>query len=175
MSTMMSIFYWHSGFLADISTIFSWQLDKIILKYTGKITRTTVFVSILYHIMFTSVKYSFWFLKIGLVAVFLWFGFDKFIHPTYWLNAWVPAGFVSFLGRFGLDGSQFVFLLGVFEILVGISLLTSVLTKFFSFLAIIFLVAVFFIAPFNEVVIRDFSLIGGLLAVLFWPHRRRAL
>ncbi|OGN13065.1 MAG: hypothetical protein A3C71_00430 [Candidatus Yanofskybacteria bacterium RIFCSPHIGHO2_02_FULL_43_15c] len=125
--------------------------------------------------MFTSVKASFWFLKIGLAAVFLWFGIDKFIHPTYWLNAWVPAGFISFSSRFNLDGNQFVFLLGIFEVLVGISLLTDVLVKFFSFLAILFLVSVFFIAPLNEVIIRDVGLIGGLLAILFWPHRHRSL
>lgn len=125
--------------------------------------------------MFTSARFSFWFLKIGIAAVFLWFGIDKFIHPTYWLNAWVPAGFVSFLSRFNLDGSQFVFLLGIFEVLVGISLLTDVLVKLFSFLAIIFLLFIFFIAPLNEVIIRDLGLIGGLLAILFWPYRRRSL
>ena len=125
--------------------------------------------------MFTSVKVSFWFLKIGLAAVFLWFGIDKFLHPAYWLNAWVPAGLVSFLSRFNLDGSQFVYLLGIFEILVAVSLLSNVLVKFFSFLAIIFLLSVFFIAPLNEVLIRDIGLVGGLLAILFWPYRRRSL
>jgi len=125
--------------------------------------------------MFASARYSFWFLRIGLAAVFLWFGIDKFIHPVYWLNAWVPSSFISFLSRFHLNGNQFIFLLGIFETLVGISLLTGVLAKFFSFLAVIFLVAIFFTAPFNEVIVRDIGLTGALLAVLFWPSRRHAL
>lgn len=125
--------------------------------------------------MFTSARYSFWFLKISLAAVFLWFGIDKFIHPIYWLNAWVPAGFLAFLAKFNVDGNQFIFWHGIFEILVGVSLLSGVLIKLFSFLAIIFLVFVFFIAPLNEVIIRDIGLIGGFLAILFWPNRRYAL
>ena len=125
--------------------------------------------------MFTSVKFSIWFLRLGLAAVFLWFGIDKFIHPAYWINAWVPAGFLDFLSRFRLDGNQFIFLMGIFEVLVGTSLLTGVLMKLFSFLAIIFLVSIFFTAPFNEVIIRDFGLLGGFLAILFWPYRRRHL
>lgn len=125
--------------------------------------------------MFTSAKYSFWFLKISLATVFLWFGIDKFIHPTYWLNAWVPASFLDFLTKFNLNSHQFIFLLGIFEMLVGGSLLTGVLTKLFSFLSIIFLVSIFFIAPLNEVIIRDIGLIGGFLAVLCWPNRRHSL
>lgn len=124
--------------------------------------------------MFTSAKYSFWFLKISLAAVFLWFGIDKFIHQIYWLNAWVPAGFLAFLAKFNMDGNQFIFLQGIFEVLVGISLLSGVLIKLFSFLAIIFLVFVFFVAPLNEVIIRDIGLIGGFLAILFWPNRRHS-
>lgn len=129
--------------------------------------------------MYRSVRTSHIILTFGLAAVFLWFGIDKFIHPTYWLNAWVPAGFVQFLAYtspiFLLDPQQFIFLLGIFETLVGISLLTGVLAKLFSFLAIIFLAVIFFVVPFNEVVVRDFGLIGGLSAILFWPNRRRAL
>ncbi|MDP3731005.1 MAG: DoxX family membrane protein [bacterium] len=125
--------------------------------------------------MFTSARYSFWFLKIGLAAVFIWFGIDKFIHPSYWINAWVPAGFLTFLARFNIDGQQFIFLMAIFEMLVGISLLTGILVKTFSFLSILFLVSVFFTAPLNEVIIRDIGLIGGFLAILFWPNRRHSL
>ncbi|TSC73793.1 MAG: hypothetical protein G01um101444_462 [Parcubacteria group bacterium Gr01-1014_44] len=105
----------------------------------------------------------------------MWFGIDKFIHPTYWLNAWVPVGFLAFLAKFNIDGHQFIFLQGIFEVLVGVSLLTGVLIKLFSFLAIIFLTSIFFVAPLNEVIIRDLGLIGGFLAILFWPNRRHSL
>ncbi|MBI2676695.1 MAG: DoxX family membrane protein [Candidatus Yanofskybacteria bacterium] len=112
------------------------------------------------------------FLRIGLAAVFLWFGVDKFIHPSYWLNAWVPQWFVGFLERFSVSGLQFIYLNGVFEVLVGVSLLSGFLMRFFSFLSVLFLSAVLFTVGFSEVTIRDAGLIGGFLSLLFWPKRR---
>ncbi len=123
--------------------------------------------------MFTSSKYSHIFLKIGLAAVFLWFGLDKFFHPQYWLNAWVPQWLLLILARFGTSGIQFVYTNGVFEILIGASLLLGVLTRFFSFLAIVFLVGVMFTVGLSEVTVRDFGLIGGFVSLLFWPERAR--
>ncbi|MDO8495577.1 MAG: DoxX family membrane protein [bacterium] len=123
--------------------------------------------------MFTSSKVSGWILRIGLAAVFLWFGADKFIHPNYWLNAWVPDWAVSFLGRFKVTGSQFVYFNGVFEVIVGLSLLTNLFSKFFSFLAILFLISVITMNGINEITVRDIGLIGGLGAILFWPPRPR--
>ncbi|MBI2057559.1 MAG: DoxX family membrane protein, partial [Candidatus Yanofskybacteria bacterium] len=105
-------------------------------------------------------------------AVFLWFGIDKFIHPSYWLNAWVPQWFVDFIGRFGTSGLQFIYLNGVFEVLVGVSLLSGFLMRFFSFLSVLFLAAILFIAGFSEVTVRDLGLIGGFLSLLFWPRKR---
>ncbi len=124
--------------------------------------------------MFTSSRVSNWVLRIGLAAVFLWFGVDKFLHPTYWLNAWVPGWALSFVGKFGVTGSQLVYFNGVFEVLVGLSLLINFGSKLFSFLAILFLATVVAINGINEVMARDLGLIGGFLAILFWPERRRA-
>ena len=111
-------------------------------------------------------------LRIGLAAVFLWFGIDKFFHPTYWINAWVPGGVLSFFDKFGVNDLQFIYLNGIFEVLVGLSLLTGVFIKFFSALAILFLVLIFIFIGFNEVVIRDVGLIGGFAALVMWPKRR---
>ncbi len=123
--------------------------------------------------MFTSTKCSNLFLKIGLATVFLWFGLDKFFHPQYWLNAWVPQGLLSFLARLGTSGIQFVYVNGIFEVLVGVSLLIGVLTRFFSLLAIVFLAVVIFTVGLSEVTVRDIGLIGGFASLLIWPERPR--
>ena len=121
--------------------------------------------------MFGSFGLSIFFLKLGLAAVFLWFGVDKLIHPSYWLNAWVPQWFLGVLAKFGTDGTQFVYTNGIFEILVGVSLLSGILVKFFSFLAAVFLLSVILSVGLNEVIVRDIGLLGGFLALLFLPGR----
>src|SRR3989344_5218754 len=120
--------------------------------------------------MFTSSRYSYLALRLGLAAVFLWFGIDKMFHPSYWLNAWVPQGIQSLIKGFSLTGLQFIYINGIFEILVGLSLVTGVFTKIFSMLAIIFLILVLAFNGISEVTVRDFGLIGGFLAVFLWPN-----
>jgi len=122
--------------------------------------------------MFFSHKNSYLALKLGLAAVFIWFGIDKFIHPNYWINAWLPGGFIDFIERFGLDSTRFIYINGVFEILVGLSFILGVFTKIFSFLGIVFLVVIIITIGLNEIIIRDIGLIGGLLAIFFWPKPR---
>ena len=89
--------------------------------------------------MFTSSRFSYLAIRLGLAAVFLWFGIDKMFHPAYWLNAWVPQNIQSLVEQFGVTGLQFIYLNGIFEILVGLSLITGVFAKLFSVLAVIFL------------------------------------
>jgi len=125
--------------------------------------------------MTKSLKLSYLFLRLGLAAVFLWFGIDKFFNPSYWINAWTPIWLIEFISRFGIDKITLIYLFGIFEILVGISLLSTVFIRIFSFLAIIFLISIFIFAGINEVVIRDLGLIGGFLALLFWPSKNNSL
>lgn len=122
--------------------------------------------------MIYSTKYSYIVLCVGLAAVFFWFGIDKFIHPTYWLNAWVPAWAVAAAAKFGVTGVQFMYVQGILEILIGLSLVSGVFTRFFSAVGVLFLVAILFVVGFNEIAVRDVGLIGGLLAVFLWPERR---
>lgn len=121
--------------------------------------------------MFYSLKYSNIFLRIGLAFVFFWFGIDKFIHPDYWLNAWMPVRIIDFMVSLKIQGSDIVFLIGIFEILVAISLLTNIFVSIFSILAVLFLASIFIFHGVSEVLIRDMGLIGGLLSIFFWPRR----
>lgn len=123
--------------------------------------------------MINSTKYSYLILRIGLAAVFLWFGVDKFIHPAYWLNAWVPPSVLMFVGKLGITATQFIYLNGVFEILVALSMITGVFISFFSLIGGIFLVLVLLFSGFSEVTVRDIGLLGGFISVFLWPDRQR--
>lgn len=123
--------------------------------------------------MFQSLRYSNLFLRLGLAAVFIWFGVDKFLNPQYWLNAWIPQSALSVASKIGVSGMDVVYASGVFELLVGASVLSNVFIKIFSVLALTFLVTVLLTFGINEVLIRDIGLMGGFLSLLFWPERRR--
>jgi uncharacterized membrane protein YphA (DoxX/SURF4 family) len=122
--------------------------------------------------MFTSAKYSGLALRIGIAAVFLWFGIDKFLHPSYWVNAYVGGSLVSVIKIIHISSIQLIYLTGIFELLVGLSLVTGVFTKFFSTLGVAFLISIMFFIGLNEVTIRDIGLIGGLVALVLWPDNR---
>ena len=122
--------------------------------------------------MFNSAKYSYLALRLGLAAVFLWFGIDKIIHPSFWLNAWMTPRVAGIIGYAALSESQFIYLLGVFEILTGVSLATGIFSKFFSALAILFLVSAAIFVSSGDVILRDVGLIGGLVAVFLWSAPR---
>ncbi len=123
--------------------------------------------------MFQSLGYSNLFLRLGLAAVFIWFGVDKFLHPEYWLNAWIPQSVLSLASKVGISGMDVVYASGVFELLVGASVLSNIFIKIFSVLALVFLVTVLFTFGVSEVLIRDIGLMGGFLSLLFWPEARR--
>ena len=120
--------------------------------------------------MIFSTKYSGWVLRIGLAVVFFWFGIDKFFHPDYWLNAWVPQWVVPFAARFGVTAVQLIYINGIFEVLIGLSLLTGVFMRFFSLLGVLFLLAIMVFIGLNEITVRDVGLMGGLLAIVVWPE-----
>jgi uncharacterized membrane protein YphA (DoxX/SURF4 family) len=61
------------------------------------------------------------------------------------------------------------------ELIVGVSILSGIFIRVFSILAVLSLTANFFIFPFSEILIRNLALIGGLLALFFWPERRSSV
>ncbi|MFH1769563.1 MAG: DoxX family protein [Parcubacteria group bacterium] len=121
--------------------------------------------------MVNSTKYSFFILRIGLAIVFFWFGVDKILDPTYWVNAWTTGWMINIVDRIGITPDQLMYVVGIFEILLGLSLVTKVLLRIFAFLGMIFLAINVIAFGFSEVMIRDIGLLAGLLAVVLWPER----
>lgn len=122
--------------------------------------------------MFTSNKLSFLILRLSLAIVFLWFGINKFVHPDYWINTWLPSWFMNFLTKFNLEALSFIYLLGVFEIAVGLSFLLNIFIKLFAFFAILFLLLIIITNNLNEMLVRDIGILGGVFALFFWKERK---
>lgn len=122
--------------------------------------------------MFHSLRVPHLVLRIGLAIVFMWFGVDKFIDPAGWLF-WVPERVQGALMAVGMSTQNFIFLNGIFEVLVAVSLLSGYFIRIFATLALSFLVVVtaVHITSATEIVVRDIGLIGGLLALAMWPER----
>src|SRR3989344_9494253 len=110
--------------------------------------------------MFQSLKYSNLVLRVSLAIVFFWFGVDKFFHPDYWVNAWVPQSVSLFAANFKIRPIDIIYVSGVFEVLVGTSLLTNIFVVIFSSLAVLFLINIMILSGLNAVLVRDVGLIG---------------
>ncbi|MEK7589406.1 MAG: DoxX family membrane protein [Patescibacteria group bacterium] len=122
--------------------------------------------------MLQSLKLSNLILRLCLAAVFLWFGIDKFIHPNYWIDVWLPQSVVAISESIGLGSKEFMYLNGIIEVLIGVSLISTLLMRVFAPIGILILIGVMVFHGFNEILIRDLGLIGGLAALIFWPDRR---
>lgn len=120
---------------------------------------------------FFSIKYSKLAIRLGLAFVFFWFGIDKFFHPSYWINAWIPEWTLALVAHLGIGAMQFTYLNGVFEVLIGLSLVSGVFLRIFSLLGVLFLLAVMIFVGFSEITVRDIGLLGGLISLLVWPER----
>ena len=123
--------------------------------------------------MFQSLRYSNLILRLSLAIVFFWFGIDKFFHPDYWVNAWVPQAVSLFMANFNIRPVDIIYVSGVFEVLVGTSLVANIFIAPFSLLAVLFMISIMFFNGFNEVLIRDIGLIGAFLSLFFWPQQRK--
>ncbi len=86
----------------------------------------------------------------------------------------MPQWAQHFAQTVGMSATNAIFLIGLFEVLVAVSLVTGFFTRSFASAAIVFLLAVFAVSGLNEIVVRDIGLIAALVALVIWPERRYA-
>lgn len=122
--------------------------------------------------MARSLHYAHLALRIGLALTFLWFGLDKFFRPEHWISAWVPVDIVEALARLGIGALEFVYFLGIVEVLISTSLISTLFLRSFAIVGIVYLALGLALHGFNEVMARDLTLIGGFIALINWPERR---
>ncbi|HLC32244.1 MAG TPA: DoxX family protein [Candidatus Nanoarchaeia archaeon] len=116
-------------------------------------------------------EYGLFFTRVGIAAIFLWFGIDKFIHVQHWID-WVPDWMVSIIP---LSLTMFMYVQGVIETLTGALLLTGYKTRFGAFLAALTLLGVIISmisTGQTEVMLRDIGLFGASLALLFTGSKK---
>lgn len=100
-------------------------------------------------------------LRLGLGGVFIWFGIDKFFHPKLW-SAYMPPWFSGILP---VEMFTFIYLLGVFEIIVGLLVLIGLYTKFAAGISAAFLLGIIASLGLNEIMIRDVGLLFLALGI----------
>lgn len=100
-------------------------------------------------------------LRLGLGGVFFLFGIDKFFHPKLW-SAYMPPWFSGILP---VEMFTFIYLLGVFEIIVGLMVLVGFCTKIAAVISAAFLLGIIASLGFNDIMIRDAGLLFLALGI----------
>jgi len=110
-------------------------------------------------------KYANWLLTAALVLVFLYFGIDKFVHPTLWIG-WIPLWMDGLLG---IPVDTWLMLIGATEILFGLFLVFPIrkVRQIGCILIALHLVAILTQVGWNDIGVRDTGLLLAALALLF--------
>ncbi len=106
-------------------------------------------------------------LTLGLAFVFGWFGFDKLMHPEFWLG-WIPMGMEGLLS-FSREG--WLTIIGCTEMLFALLILIPVraVRRVGTVLIALHLVAILTQTGWNDIAVRDIGLLFmtmGLFALI---------
>lgn len=100
-------------------------------------------------------------LRLGLSAVFLWFGFSQVLDGQGWIG-WVPVWATNFSG---LSPEAIVFGNGLFEVVFGLLLITGFWMRYVAGLLALHMALITLGVGFNEIGVRDFGLTAAVLAL----------
>lgn len=109
-------------------------------------------------------KMSLWALlvvRVGLSAVFLWFGIYQIMDPAPW-GVLIPQAIISLSG---LSATTLVLFNGWFEVVFGICLLLGFFTRLTALLLALHLFNITFVVGYNDVGVRDFGLAMATLSI----------
>ena len=112
-------------------------------------------------------------LRLGLAIVFLIFGADKFRAEEAWIapwTDWMPPWFIKILP---VENQTFMYLLGAFEVFVGLSFLTGYFIFWAALSASLFLASLPIFTGLDQYTVRDIGLLGGTISLLLFPGSRR--
>ncbi len=106
-------------------------------------------------------------LRVGLGIVFLYFGFNQIIEPKAWIDL-VPSIFSNFVNL-----KIFIYLNGIFDLIIGICLILGLFIKIISLLGFLHLISIFlFSLKFTPSGIRDLGLAFAILSLYFLDEDR---
>lgn len=101
-------------------------------------------------------------LRLGLAAVFLWFGLSELVHPAMW-TSYIPTWLVNSIN---INVTGLVILNGLFEVVMAILLAFGILSRWVALLLLAHLVGIIVEVGLDPVGIRDVGLAFGLLSVV---------
>ncbi len=116
-----------------------------------------------------------WVLRIGLFAVFFWFGSNEVFYPSLWVG-WIPK---IFLDIFSLEytSSALIYSIqvhGLVELLAAFLLLFGKYVKFGAIIMVGILSSIIVFSGINEITVRDFGLFTAALT-LFLVYRKKII
>ena len=100
-------------------------------------------------------------LRIGLAALFLWFGFSQIFDSVNWVS-WVPEWAVNVLH---LPPAMIVLLNGAFEIIAGGLLALNIFTRWVALLLALHLLVLVIDIGANAIGVRDFGIMMATFAL----------
>jgi len=105
-------------------------------------------------------------LRLGLSIVFLYFGIFQILDQSRWIYL-IPDKFFNFYINEVLK-SKLVFVNGIFDVIIALSLISGIFLKIFSILGFIHIVSItIFSLGFTPSGIRDLGLAFAILALFF--------
>lgn len=109
-------------------------------------------------------------LRLGLAALFLWFGFSQLLDGLNWVG-WVPAWAVEVLN---IPPAMIVLGNGAFEVILGGLLAFNVWTRWAALALVLHLAVITVEIGMNEIGVRDFGLTMATLALALLATKRDA-
>ena len=94
-------------------------------------------------------------LRIGLGAVFLYFGIDKFVNPSNW-TGWIPEALLEIIP---VSDFTFIYVQGAVHVILGVLLLSGLFTRVAAAvtaaLMLLIITVVIGATGFNDLAVRD--------------------
>lgn len=106
-------------------------------------------------------------LRLGLAALFLWFGFSQLLDSVNWVS-WVPEWAVSLLH---IPPAMIVLANGAFEVIAGGLIALNIFTRWAAFALAAHLAIITFDIGANAIGVRDFGLTMATLALFFFEQK----
>lgn len=111
----------------------------------------------------TSHQWGVTILRLGLAAMFLWFGFSQLLDGINWVS-WVPEWAVNTLH---LPPAMIVLANGAFEVIAGALIACNILTRWVALALAVHLAVITVEIGMTQIGVRDFGLTAATLALAF--------
>ncbi len=115
-----------------------------------------------------------WVLRLGLGAMYLYSGYDLFVHPTAWVWA-APMFLKNFISSFASVTAYLKFQ-GVVEIIIAVIFLLpffpKTILKLAAFISVLEMATILIFTGIDTITFRDIGLLGASTALLILSYQQ---